>query len=80
MMNRRQWLASSVLAPAAAQTGAPPNIVIASSNGLRPCARAMEILRAGGDTLDAVIAGVNIQEEDPDDDSVGYGGLPNEEG
>jgi N4-(beta-N-acetylglucosaminyl)-L-asparaginase len=80
MMNRRQWLAGSVLAPAAAQTGAPPNVVIASSNGLRPCARAMEILRAGGDTLDAVIAGVNIQEEDPDDDSVGYGGLPNEEG
>ena len=40
----------------------------------------MEILKGGGDTLDAVIAGVNIQEEDPDDDSVGYGGLPNEEG
>lgn len=40
----------------------------------------MEILQRGGDTLDAVIAGVNIQEEDPDDDSVGYGGLPNEEG
>ena len=30
--------------------------------------------------LDAVIAGVNIVELDPDDTSVGYGGLPNEEG
>jgi N4-(beta-N-acetylglucosaminyl)-L-asparaginase len=40
----------------------------------------MEILKAGGDTLDAVVAGVNINEEDPDDSSVGYGGLPNEEG
>jgi N4-(beta-N-acetylglucosaminyl)-L-asparaginase len=40
----------------------------------------MEILRQGGDTLDAVIAGVNIVEEDPEDNSVGYGGLPNEEG
>lgn len=40
----------------------------------------MEQLNAGKDTLDAVIAGVNINEEDPDDNSVGYGGLPNEEG
>lgn len=40
----------------------------------------MELLEAGADTLDAVIAGVNINEEDPEDTSVGYGGLPNEEG
>jgi hypothetical protein len=32
------------------------------------------------DPLDAVIAGVNIVERDPDDHSVGYGGLPNEDG
>jgi N4-(beta-N-acetylglucosaminyl)-L-asparaginase len=37
-------------------------------------------MKAGGDTLDAVIEGVNIVELDPRDDSVGYGGLPNEEG
>ncbi|MCC6590997.1 MAG: N(4)-(beta-N-acetylglucosaminyl)-L-asparaginase [Bryobacterales bacterium] len=79
MINRREWLAGAVALPAA-QTGAARNIVIASSNGLRPCAKAMDILKAGGDTLDAVIAGVNIQEEDPNDDSVGLGGLPNEEG
>jgi len=58
----------------------PKNIVIASSNGVRACTRAMEVLKSGGDTLDAVIAGVNIQELDPNDTSVGYGGLPNEEG
>jgi N4-(beta-N-acetylglucosaminyl)-L-asparaginase len=40
----------------------------------------MEVIKAGGDTLDAVIAGVNIVELDPRDSSVGYGGLPNEEG
>jgi N4-(beta-N-acetylglucosaminyl)-L-asparaginase len=40
----------------------------------------MEMLQTGKDTLDAVIAGVNINEEDPEDTSVGYGGLPNEEG
>ncbi len=37
-------------------------------------------MKAGGDTLDAVIAGVNIVELDPRDNSVGYGGLPNEDG
>jgi N4-(beta-N-acetylglucosaminyl)-L-asparaginase len=30
--------------------------------------------------LDAAVAGVNIQELDPEDSSVGYGGLPNEDG
>lgn len=40
----------------------------------------MQMLNAGRDTLDAVVAGVNVVEVDPEDDSVGYGGLPNEEG
>lgn len=68
------------LAAAALPAAEPKNIVIASANGERACAKAMEILRAGGDTLDAVIAGVAINEDDPEDTSVGYGGLPNEEG
>ncbi|MFN3322097.1 MAG: N(4)-(beta-N-acetylglucosaminyl)-L-asparaginase [Bryobacteraceae bacterium] len=80
-MTRREWmLASAAAASASAQTTRPGNLVIASSNGLRACARAMEYLDKGRDTLDAVIAGVNINEEDPEDSSVGYGGLPNEEG
>jgi N4-(beta-N-acetylglucosaminyl)-L-asparaginase len=54
--------------------------VISSTNGLRGVARAYELLTRGDDTLDAIIAGVNIQELDPDDDSVGLGGLPNERG
>jgi N4-(beta-N-acetylglucosaminyl)-L-asparaginase len=66
-------------------------IVIASANGANvpkrgveprgiSCVeRAMQILRSGGDTLDAIVAGVNLVEDDPDDNSVGYGGLPNEE-
>ncbi len=40
----------------------------------------MEVIRQGGDTLDAVIAGVNLVEADPEEDSVGYGGLPNADG
>lgn len=55
-------------------------IAISSANGLRATAKAMDEMRAGADTLDAAIAGVNIVEEDPDDMSVGYGGLPNERG
>jgi N4-(beta-N-acetylglucosaminyl)-L-asparaginase len=63
----------------------PKNIVISSGNttdngGVNCCARAYEVLKSGGDTLDAVIAGVNIVELDPNDTSVGYGGLPNEDG
>src|SRR6266481_4440137 len=82
MMTRRNLMFAAAAAPAAssAMAAAPRNIVISSDNGIRACARAMERLAAGGDTLDAVVAGVNINEEDPEDSSVGYGGLPNEEG
>jgi N4-(beta-N-acetylglucosaminyl)-L-asparaginase len=75
-------MAGAALVPAlsARPSGTPRNLVISSANGMRACARAMEILNAGGDTLDAVVAGVNINEEDPEDTSVGFGGLPNEEG
>lgn len=82
MMNRREWMMSSAALPAArvSMAAGPKKVVISSANGLRACARAMELLNGGRDTLDAVIAGVNINEEDPEDSSVGYGGLPNEEG
>jgi N4-(beta-N-acetylglucosaminyl)-L-asparaginase len=72
-------LAPAALSAAASQTGAR-EVVIASSNGVRACDLALERIRAGDDTLDAVTAGVNINEEDPEDTSVGYGGLPNEAG
>jgi N4-(beta-N-acetylglucosaminyl)-L-asparaginase len=39
--------------------------------------KAFEIMTGGADVLDALIAGVNIVELDPEDSSVGYGGLPN---
>jgi len=55
-------------------------VVVSSANGLRATEKAMQMIRAGADTLDAVVAGVNIVEDDPKDMSVGYGGLPNEEG
>ena len=55
-------------------------VIISSANGERAVKHAMELLKNNSDPLDAVISGVNIIEDDPDDITVGYGGLPNEEG
>src|SRR5678810_1119382 len=63
-------------------------LVIASANGNRfknggtmtAVHKAFTMITGGSDVLEAVIAGVNIVELDPLDDSVGYGGLPNAEG
>ena len=64
-------------------------VVIASANGNKfknggdvTCVqKAFTMMTQGSaDVLDALIAGVNIVELDPLDDSVGYGGLPNADG
>jgi N4-(beta-N-acetylglucosaminyl)-L-asparaginase len=56
-------------------------VVVSSANGIRGVARAYDMItRQNADTLDAIIAGVNIEELDPEDQFVGLGGLPNEEG
>jgi N4-(beta-N-acetylglucosaminyl)-L-asparaginase len=63
-------------------------VVISAANGNKPkdgdgltcVAKAFKLLTSGADVLDAVIAGVNIVELDPEDTSVGYGGLPNADG
>ncbi|MDX1674451.1 MAG: N(4)-(beta-N-acetylglucosaminyl)-L-asparaginase [Longimicrobiales bacterium] len=62
------------------QTGAVEPVVVASANGLASVTHALTTLHDGGDTLEAVVEGVNLVELDPDDMSVGYGGLPNEAG
>jgi N4-(beta-N-acetylglucosaminyl)-L-asparaginase len=54
--------------------------LVASANGLRGMAKAMDLLNQGTDTLDAVIEVVKVPELDPNDQSVGYGGLPNADG
>src|ERR1700720_3631092 len=60
---------------AAAQGKRP--LIISSANGVHALDKGMDILKKGGDTLDAVVAAVTVVEDDPNDDSVGYGGLPN---
>ena len=42
--------------------------------------KAFRMITGGSDVLDAVIAGVNLCELDPEETSVGYGGLPNADG
>jgi len=69
------------VAPAAAQgsSGRPP-VVISSANGLHALDKGMAVLKKNGDTLDAAMAVVTVLEDDPKETSVGYGGLPNEDG
>jgi N4-(beta-N-acetylglucosaminyl)-L-asparaginase len=78
---------SAAQAPAVVTRTARP-VVIASGNGHRfrnggtyTCVEeAFRLLTSGTDVLDALIAGVNIVELDPEDTSVGFGGLPNADG
>lgn len=54
---------------------------ISSANGVRAVARALEAITTGSSSpLEAAVAGVNLVEEDPEDITVGLGGLPNEDG
>ncbi|MEJ7901228.1 MAG: N(4)-(beta-N-acetylglucosaminyl)-L-asparaginase [Thermomicrobiales bacterium] len=52
-------------------------IVIASANGLIGMQAAIDVLRAGGSAMDAVVAGTRLVEANPDDHTVGFSGLPN---
>lgn len=93
-VTRREFLGAGAAAAATLtlprSLRAPPSVAgrlaagrpaaIASANGLRGVARAYAMITSGADPLDAAIAGVNIQELDPTDHSVGLGGLPNEDG
>lgn len=94
--SRRSFLKKATLAGAGAalwpsqssgQVADPPSrpraqgpVVVTSANGRAAAERAVEVMQGGGSALDAVIEGVNIVEADPDDITVGYGGIPNEDG
>jgi len=95
MATRRDFLRASAGVGAGALGGVLPAAVaaapavrikrvtptcVASGNGVAAVARALEELEAGATTIEAVVRGVNLVEEAPDDSSVGYGGLPNQVG
>src|SRR5271166_5575472 len=66
-----------------AKTGAPAGkrpIIICAHNGYNYLDDGYAFLAGGGDTLDAALRVVKGPEDDPNDTSVGLGGLPNEEG
>ena len=91
-IDRRTFLAAAAATPALPVAGALASasassfsaanhpVAISSGNGLRAVERAVERISAGEQPVDAVVAGVTIVEDDPADMSVGYGGLPNEDG
>lgn len=83
--SRRELLQGAFWLPLAAQVKTPPRpasrpVVVASANGLKAVEKAFSILSSGGDPVEAVVSGVNLVEDDPNDVTVGYGGIPNEEG
>ena len=84
----RNPIAQSTFGPAFIVPANVKAVVISSANGNRfknggsaTCVeKAFALMTQGSDVLEALIAGVNIVELDPLDDSVGYGGLPNADG
>ncbi|MCU1281401.1 MAG: asparaginase [bacterium] len=85
---RRQFLleAAAVAAVASikkrahAQGPLAPTVIATWDYGLELVTTAQKLLAAKKDLLDALEAGVNVVENDPKVLSVGYGGLPNEDG
>lgn len=74
-------LAESAQQGHASQTdSAKRPIILCANNGYNYVQAAYDFLKGGGDTLEAGIRVVRGPEDDPNDDSVGLGGLPNEEG
>jgi N4-(beta-N-acetylglucosaminyl)-L-asparaginase len=74
--------------PAVRRRGAVRPVVISDVSGIRfrnggpesAIERAFRGITEGEDILDALIAGVNIPENDPTEMGIGYGGLPNADG
>ena len=88
-ITRRNFLESAIAVSLASgldaeeKTNAAPGkrpVLISSRNGGQYLDDAYKFLKNGGDTLDAALRVVKGPEDDPNDDSVGLGGLPNEEG
>ncbi len=63
-------------------TGIRPMIITSHTNetGRKAMEAGWKILLDGGNAVDAVEKAANVIEVDPEDTSVGYGGLPNERG
>src|SRR6185437_10324468 len=67
-------------APAQGSGKAKLPVIISAANGFKYLDEPYTLLSGGGDTLDAALKVVQGPEDDPNDESVGLGGHPNEEG
>ena len=91
MINRRRFIRQSLLTTGAVlvasqlkskPTGASrfPVVISTWAPNVKANAAAWEVLSAGGKAIDAVERGVHVPEADPEDTSVGYGGMPDRDG
>ncbi len=84
MLTRREFMATSAAATAAVRlhpgTATLPAVITTWDFGKAANAEAWAVLEAGGRAIDAVEKGVNQAEMDPGNTSVGFGGLPDEDG
>ena len=62
------------------KNGSLPIVISTWNHGITANKVAMDIIINGGNSLDAVEAGVRVTESDPEMMSVGYGGLPDRDG
>ena len=87
-ITRREAIAAGTAAAVAATAARPAKgmaavrqpVAVASKNGLEAVRLAVQRMEAGRAPVEAAVEGVSIVEADPDDYTVGYGGLPNSEG
>ncbi len=95
MINRRNFIktlsALGVSVPAIGRNEVRSKLAVKKNNPVIICSRdqswgrkvlkpGWDILRKNGELLDAIEKSANVTELDPNDTSVGYGGLPNEDG
>lgn len=95
MFNRRKFIKASALSasllaidrkgaaamiPDPQTTAAPPIVISTWDFGVAANQAAWTVLGSGGRALDAVEKGVRVPEADPNNQSVGYGGLPDRDG
>ena len=93
--SRREFIGSAAVTSAALATApaalaqaeksvpaapAGKTMIVTKYMGIQSIDGAYELMRRGGDTLDSAIFVLKGQEDDPNDNSVGLGGLPNEDG
>lgn len=80
MLTRREFIATTAAVALERRSAAFPAVISTWAFGKSANAEAWKILDRGGNALDAVEKGVNQAELDPENTSVGFGGLPDEEG